>query len=98
MFKFPVFLLIVQMQCGASFVDQFCCLCFVCVCHTVLSFPCCWEKDGLLAFLYVKFSSAFVTLPYGVLGKVGYLIVLIPDICLLSYFIKQPHSHIFFLS
>ena len=29
----------------------------------------------------------FVTFPYGVLGQVLYLIVLIPDLCLLSFFV-----------
>ena len=28
----------------------------------------------------------FVTFPHGVLGQVGYLIVSIPDLCLLPYF------------
>ena len=33
------------------------------------------------------FSCVLVTFPYGVLGQLWYLIVSIPDICLLSYFI-----------
>ena len=32
------------------------------------------------------FSCVFVTFPYGVLGRVLYLIVSIPDLCLFSYF------------
>ena len=43
-----------------------------------------WERVDLLALLYVMFS--FVTFPFGVLGQVWYLIVLIPDLSLLSYF------------
>ena len=44
----------------------------------------CWERSDLLAFLYVMFSCIFVTFLYGVLGQVCYLIVSIPDLCLLS--------------
>ena len=34
--------------------------------------------------LFVMFNCVFVT-PCGILGQVGYLIVSIPDLCLLSY-------------
>ena len=40
---------------------------------------------GFLALLYVMFSCIFVTFPYGILGQMWYLIVLIPDLCLLLY-------------
>ena len=65
-------------------------LCFVFVCHTVLFVPCslvdaCWERADLLTLLYVMLYCVFVTLPYGNLGKVWYLIVSIPDLCLLYY-------------
>ena len=65
-------------------------LCFVFVCHTVLSVPCslvdtCWERADLLTLLYVVFYCVFVTFPYGDLGMVWYLIVSLPDLCLLSY-------------
>ena len=33
----------------------------------------------------MTFPCVFVTFPYGVSGKVWYLIVSIPDICLLSF-------------
>ena len=61
------------------------------VCHAFLSIHCslvvtCWERDGLLALLYVMFSCVFVTFQCGVLGQVWYLIVSIPDIFLLTYF------------
>ena len=36
--------------------------------------------------LFVKSNYDFVTIPYGTLGQVWYLIVLIPDLCRLSYF------------
>ena len=56
----------------------------------VLSVPCslvvtCWERAYLLALLYVMFSCVFVTFPYGVLVQMWYLIVSIPDLCLLLY-------------
>ena len=69
--------------------EHFCYLCFVFVCHTVSSVPCsivvtCWERRAdLFALLYVMFSCVFVTFPYGVLGQMWYLIVVIPDLCLL---------------
>ena len=46
----------------------------------------CWERADLLAILYVMFYCVFVTFPFGVLGLVWYLIVSIPDLCLLPYF------------
>ena len=46
----------------------------------------CWERTDLLVLLYVMFTCVFVTLPYDVLGQLWYLIVQIPDLCLLSYF------------
>ena len=61
------------------------------VCHSVLSDPCslvvtCLERADLMALLCVMFPCVFVTFPYGVLDQVWYLIVLIPDCCLLTYF------------
>ena len=60
------------------------------VCPAVLSVPCslmvtCWERAYLLALLYIMFSCIFVTFPYGVLAQMWYLIVSIPDLCLLPY-------------
>ena len=46
----------------------------------------CWEKADILAMLYVIVYCVFVTFPYDVLGQVLYLIVSIPDLCLLSLF------------
>ena len=45
-----------------------------------------WERAELLALLCVMFSCVFVTLLFGVLGQVWYLIVLILDLCLLTSF------------
>ena len=71
--------------------DAFCYLCFMFV-FVMLSCPfltallvTCWEGADLLALLCLMFSCVFVTSPYGVSGQVWYLIVLIPDICLLPY-------------
>ena len=41
---------------------------------------------GLLALLFVMFYYVFVTFSYGVLGQVGYLIVSISNLCLLTYY------------
>ena len=68
------------------------------VCYAVLSVPCrlvvtCWERAGLLALLCVMFSCVFVTFPYGVQGQVWYLVVKIPDRCLLPYFVLSFAEH-----
>ena len=47
-----------------------------------------WERADLLALLYVMFYCVFVTFPCGVLGQVWCLIVSIPDLCLLSYYLS----------
>ena len=65
------------------------------VCHIFFSVHCslvvtCWERANLLALLNVMFYCVFVTFPGGVLGLVWCLIVLIPDLYLLSYFNHVP--------
>ena len=70
-------------------------LCVPCY-HIVLSVPCSLvmaslDKADLLALLCVKFSCAFVTFSYGFLGLIWYLVVLIPDLCLLPCY--KPNSH-----
>ena len=72
-------------------VPRRCFFCMFCACHAVLAVHyslvvTCWERANLLALLCVMFSCVFVTFPCGVLGQVWYLIVLIPDFCLLPYF------------
>ena len=62
-----------------------------CLYYIVLSGSCslvvtCWEKADLLALLCIMFSCVFVTFPFGVSGQVWYLIVAIPDLCVLLYF------------
>ena len=49
----------------------------------------CWERADLLDLLSVIFSCVFVSFPYGVLCKVWYLIVSIPDLCLLPDFMHK---------
>ena len=58
--------------------------------NTVLSVPCilvitCFERTDLLALLCVMFPCVYVTFPYSVSGQMWYLIVSIPDLCLLLY-------------
>ena len=46
---------------------------------------------GLTSWLSGIFSCAFVTCPYGTPCQVGYLIVSIPDLCLLPYIFIFQH-------
>ena len=68
-------------------------LCYFVVVFTLLSCLCrslvvtCCERADLLTLLYVKFSCVFVTYSYGVLSQVWKLILSIPDLFLLPYFI-----------
>ena len=64
----------------------------------------CWERSDLLALLYVMFVShsqithltqdtIWETFPYGVLGQVWYLIVWIPDLCILHcYYLMYTYA------
>ena len=50
-----------------------------------------WPRagKGLTSWLsFVMFNCIFVTFPCGILGQVWYLIVSIPDLCRLSYFVS----------
>ena len=63
----------------------------VCLYDAVLSVLCvlvitCWEMADHFALLCVMLFCIFVTFPHGVSGQVWYLIVSIPDLCLLLYF------------
>ena len=51
-----------------------------CVCHAFVSVHCCLVVTSFVMFNCVTFSC-------GILVQVWYLIVLIPDLCHLSYFI-----------
>ena len=61
-----------------------------CVFHAFASVHCCLmvTGKGLTSWLlFVMFNCAFVTFPSGILCQVWYLIVSIPDLCCLSYFV-----------
>ena len=65
-----------------------------CICHAFASVHCCLvvtfrEGADLLAFVCGVYCD-FVNFPFGILGQVWYLIVLIPDPCCLSYFVFAP--------
>ena len=85
---YKYFLLTIQRRC--FFCGSFLLFIFR-VCHVFLFVHCslvvtCLERADLLAFLYVMFYYVYVTFPCDDLGQVWCLIVLIPDLCLLSYF------------
>ena len=87
----PPVIFYLPFQGGASFVDHFCYLCFMfvfiilsCLLLADLRSP---AGKGLTSWFYVcDVSLCCVTFPYGVSGKVWYLMVSIPDLCLLPYF------------
>ena len=67
--------------------DLFCYLSFLFVfANTRCLVVTCWGRADLLALLNVIVACVFVTFLFGVLGQVWYLIVSIPDLCLLPYF------------
>ena len=47
-----------------------------------------WRPDHF-TLLYVISICVFVTFRYGVLGQVWYLIVSLPDLCLLPYYVTN---------
>ena len=70
-------------QGGSSFVDCLCYLCLVFVIFSRLIIATLWSPagKGLTSWpLFVMFNCSFVTFPYGILGQVWYLILLIPDL------------------
>ena len=68
------------------------------VCHTFLFCGHLLGKGWFLALLCVMFSCVFVTFPCDGLCKVWYLIVLIPDLCILPYFTSDLPKMPFHLS
>ena len=66
-----------------------CYLCLVFAMHSCLFIAalCSPVGKGLTSWLlFVMSNCNFVTFPCDILGQVWYLIVLIPDLCRLSYF------------
>ena len=68
----------------------YCLVCYLKPCGT------CWERVEPLALLCVMFLCVFVTFLYDVLSQVWYLIVSIPDRCLLLYFHLKTYLALFF--
>ena len=62
-----------------------------CVCNAFASVHCCIVVNFLeradRILLFVMFNCVFVTVPCGILRQVWYLIVSVPDLCRLSYFV-----------
>ena len=68
--------------------DILCYLCLVFVMFSCLLIAALWspaEKGLTSGLLLVMFNCVFVTFPCGILGQVWYLLVLIPDLCRISY-------------
>ena len=70
------------------------------VCHAFLFVHCsavvtCWEMANLFALMYVMLFVLCHFYTCGVLGKTRYLIVLISDLSLLTYFLLFLVSNIF---
>ena len=75
--------------------DHLCYLCLVFVVLSHLFIAALWSPAGkglTSCLLFVMSNYDFVTFPCGKLGQVWYLIVLIPDLCRLSYYVKH-YSH-----
>ena len=76
-------------------------LCLVLVMLSRLFIAALWSPagKGLTSWLsFVMSNCVFVTFPCGFLGQVWYLIVLIPDLCHLSYFHYMPGFQVIFFS
>ena len=69
--------------------DHLCYLCIGLVMFLHMFIAALWSPVGKRLtswLLFVMFNCDCVTFPCGILGQVWYLIVLIPDLCCLSYF------------
>ena len=69
--------------------DHLCYLCLVFVMLSRLFTAVLWSPAGKRLtswLLFVMSTCDFFTIPCGILGQVWYLIVSIPDLCILSYF------------
>ena len=69
--------------------DRLCYLCLVFVMISGLFTAALWSPawKGLTSWLtFLMFNCVFVTFLCGILGQVWYMIVLIPDLCHISYF------------
>ena len=71
--------------------NNLCYLCLAFVMLWLLFIAALWSPagKGLTSWLlFVMYNCDFVTFPCGILGQAWYLIVLIPDLCRLSYFTR----------
>ena len=72
-------------------------LCLLCLCARLLICAL-WSTagKGLTSWLsFVVSDCEFVTFPFGILGRVWYLIVSIPDLCTLTYFFLYNYKILF---
>ena len=70
--------------------DHLCYLCLVCFMLSRLFIAALWSPAGkglTSCLMFVIFNSVFVTFPCSILGQVWFLIVSIPDLNCLSYFL-----------
>ena len=70
--------------------DHLCYLCLVFVMLSRLFIAALWSPagKGLISWLsFAMFNCVFATLPCGILNQVWYLILSIPGLCHLSYFV-----------
>ena len=67
-----------------AFAMSFCASVYICFVVT------CWERADLMV-LVCGVSLLVCHFPIGILGKVWYLIVSIPDLCTLTYFQYYKH-------
>ena len=77
--------------------DHLCYLCHVFVMLSRLFIAVLWSPAGkglTFCLLFVMSNCDYVTFPCGILGQVWYSIVLIPDLCHLSYFVKFSEDEI----
>ena len=76
--------------------DHFCYLCFVCVVFSCLFLEALWSPAGKGLTPWLPFELCFIVLfvifPCGVLGQVWCLIISIPDLYLLSYFLTETEA------
>ena len=69
--------------------DHLCYFCIVFVMLSRLLIETLWSPAGkglIFCLSFVVLDCVVITFPFGILGQVWYLIVLIPDLCPLSYF------------
>ena len=53
----------------------------------------CWERNDLLTLIVCGVLLCVCHFPIGILGQVWYLIVSIPDLCILTYFDKHDADY-----